>query len=163
MSCLLGQMVPSPDALAEVEIEPVLAPALKWKLSQYRPLDDLCIFVLGIDRGEQEMEFNSTWCNWTLVSWLLVVKDLIGFYWHVCRQLVSGQSSWSAWCLMAGHIRTKYGYFNLPCLYADHVTMLVVICISSVEPIYTADPSSANWYFLWCRRVALSRCFFPRL
>ena len=64
---------------------------------------------------------------------------------------------------MAGY--TKYGYFNSwsALLVCDHVTMLVVICISSVEPIYTADCSSANWYFLWCRHVALSRCFFPRL
>ena len=42
MSCLLGQMAPSLDASAEVEIEPVLAPQAS-----------LCISVLGVYGGER--------------------------------------------------------------------------------------------------------------
>ena len=40
--CLPGQMTPSLDALAEVEIEPVLAPQAS-----------LCISVLGVYGGER--------------------------------------------------------------------------------------------------------------
>ena len=45
MLCLLGQMTPSLDASAEVEIEPVLAPQAS-----------LCISVLGVYGGERSAD-----------------------------------------------------------------------------------------------------------
>ena len=45
MSCLPGQMAPSLDASAEVEIEPILAPQAS-----------LCIYFLGVYGGERSAD-----------------------------------------------------------------------------------------------------------